>query len=104
MSTSPAQGWARSGPGNPCPICGRDDRDGDCRFNSDRIRLICHYGQSLGPPEGMKPGDALDGKDGQRWAFTGATKDGVRRQRKLVRRRHENWSTPWSTTPSVRRQ
>ncbi|MBM5809406.1 MAG: hypothetical protein FJ051_06260, partial [Cyanobacteria bacterium M_surface_9_m1_291] len=21
----------------------------------------------------------------------------VRRQRKLVRRRHENWSTPWST-------
>jgi hypothetical protein len=23
----------------------------------------------------------------------------VRRQRKLVRRRHENWSTPWSTPP-----
>jgi hypothetical protein len=75
MSTSPAQGWARSSPGNPCPICGRDDRDGDCRIHSDSIRLICHYGQSLGPPGGMKPGDALDGKDGQRWAFTGRTTD-----------------------------
>lgn len=76
MSASSAQDWIRSSPGNPCPICGRDDRDGDCRLNSDEIRVICHYGKTFGPPQGLNPGDAHDGRDGQRWAFTGPTKDG----------------------------
>lgn len=75
MSASSAQDWIRSSPGNPCLICGRDDRDGDCRLNGDGIGVICHYGQTFGPPQGLKPGDVIE-RGGKRWAFTGATKDG----------------------------
>lgn len=76
MSASSGHDWIRSSPGNPCPICGRDDTGGDCRINSDGVRVICHYGQSFGPPQGLKPGDVHDYRDGQRWAFTGSTTDG----------------------------
>jgi hypothetical protein len=76
MSTSHSQGWIRTSPSNPCLICGRDDRDGDCRTNADGIRVICHYGSTFAPPQDLRPGGVVPGKDGQQWAFTGATKDG----------------------------
>lgn len=76
MSASRINDWICSSPGSPCPICGRDDRGGDCRLNSDGNQLICHYGQTFCPPEGLKPGDVREGRDGQSWAFTGATTDG----------------------------
>jgi len=55
-----------------CPICGRT-KDGDCRIGTDLV--LCHYGSSHHPPEGLRPGDVIDGHDGQRWAFTSDTSD-----------------------------
>jgi hypothetical protein len=62
-----------SGRRNPCPICGRT-ADGDCRTGDGLA--ICHHGSSHHPPEGLRPGEVIDGRDGQRWAFTGETADG----------------------------
>lgn len=67
--------WNSSSRRHPCPICGRDS-DGDCRVTADGSRAICHYGSRFAPPAGLKPGDVIDGQDGQRWAFTGDTSDG----------------------------
>ncbi len=58
---------------NPCPICGRT-ADGDCRTAEGLA--ICHHGSKHHPPAGLRPGDVIDGHDGQRWAFTGETSDG----------------------------
>ena len=58
---------------NPCPICGRT-ADGDCRTGDGLA--ICHHGSTHHPPEGLRPGDVIEGRDGQRWAFTGETTDG----------------------------
>ena len=58
---------------NPCPICGRT-ADGDCRIGEGLA--VCHHGSSHQPPEGLRPGDVIEGCDGQRWAFTGETADG----------------------------
>lgn len=68
-------GWNSSSRRHPCPICGRD-RDGDCRLKADGSQALCHYGNSFTPPTGLKPGDVIDGQDGQRWAFTGDSADG----------------------------
>lgn len=62
-----------SGKGNQCPICGRD-KDGDCRIGAGIV--LCHHGNSHHPPEGLKPGDTINGNDGQQWAYTKETTDG----------------------------
>ena len=72
-SLEAARSLKPSGKGNPCPICGRT-KDGDCRTRDDLV--ICHRGSDHHPPEGLQPGDVIDGNDGQRWAFTGDTTDG----------------------------
>ena len=62
-----------SGKGNQCPICGRN-KDGDCRIGAGIV--LCHHGSSCHPPEGLKPGDTINGNDGQQWAYTKETTDG----------------------------
>jgi hypothetical protein len=66
-------GLKPSGKGNPCPICGRT-KDGDCRIGAELV--LCHYGSSHHPPEGLRPGDTHPGGDGQQWAYTKGTSDG----------------------------
>jgi hypothetical protein len=66
-------GFKPSGKGNPCPICGRT-KDGDCRIGAELV--LCHYGSSHHPPEGLRPGDTHPGGDGQQWAYTKDTSDG----------------------------
>lgn len=65
-----------SSPSNPCPICGRDDKSGDCRHSNDGPIWLCHHGSSFSPPQGLKEGETHLGKDFQLWAYTGKTKDG----------------------------
>jgi hypothetical protein len=38
--------------------------------------VLCHYGSSHHPPEGLRPGDTHTGGDGQQWAYTKDTSDG----------------------------
>jgi predicted P-loop ATPase len=66
-------GLKPSGKGNPCPICSRT-KDGDCRIGAELV--LCHYGSSHHPPEGLRPGDTHPGGDGQQWAYTKDTSDG----------------------------
>lgn len=73
-NSNPKYGVLRpSSRNNPCPSCGRT-KDGDCRISANSV--ICHRGQTHHPPEGLRRGDVIDGKDGQRWAYTGESKDG----------------------------
>lgn len=58
---------------NPCPICGRT-KDGDCRIADELV--CCHHGSSHSPPDGLKKGQTVTGKDGRTWAYTGETQDG----------------------------
>ncbi len=58
-----------SGKNNPCPICGRE-KDGDCRTSGDGLEVICHH------PKDHRPGDRIQGADGQTWGFTRNTSDG----------------------------
>lgn len=67
--------WIASSRRNPCPICGRSS-DGDCRISGDGDAALCHYGDTFAPPAGLKPGEVVTGKDGNRWAYTGDGKDG----------------------------
>jgi len=60
-----------SGKGNPCPICGRV-KDGSCSISDELV--LCHHGSSHHPPEGLKPGDTINGNDGQQWAYCGESK------------------------------
>ena len=53
-----------SSPARPCPCCGRT-RDSDCRWNDTTI--LCHQGQSHGPPSHLKRGDTID-IGGKQWA------------------------------------
>jgi hypothetical protein len=69
MTASSRQRWLPSSNRNPCPICGRD-KDGDCRTSGDGLEVICHH------PKDHRPGDPIQGVDGQAWGFTGNTKDG----------------------------
>jgi len=70
---APSAGLLASGRKNPCPVCGRT-KDGDCRIGPALV--LCHYGITHHPGEGLRPGKVLEGRDGQRWAFTGDTADG----------------------------
>jgi hypothetical protein len=63
----------QSGPGQPCPICGRNT-SGACTLytDSDRRRINCFEGQSFQPPADLTPGkDILHGRDNTLYAFTG---------------------------------
>jgi len=73
MTAAPHVEWRPSSRSNPCPICGRE-KDGDCRIGPEQV--LCHYGSSHHPPEGLKPGDVIE-RGGQRWAFTGDTANGL---------------------------
>ena len=53
-----------SSPARPCPCCGRT-RDSDCRWNDNTI--LCHQGQSQGPPSHLKRGDTIN-IGGKQWA------------------------------------
>ena len=53
-----------SSPARPCPCCGRT-RDSDCRWNDTTI--LCHQGQSHGPPSHLKRGDTIN-IGGKQWA------------------------------------
>jgi hypothetical protein len=75
MTASLQNKWLASSQRNPCPICGRT-KDGDCRTSPDGLGVLCHYGQSHSPPDGLKPGDVITRKDSQSWAFTGNATDG----------------------------
>lgn len=62
-----------SSPSLPCPICGRNDKGGDCRISDDLV--LCHHGSTFSPPA-LKSGQTTIGGDGQKWAYTGETSDG----------------------------
>ena len=88
MSARPSVKFIASSCANPCVVCGRT-KDGDCRISSDGLQLICHYGTSHHPPEKLKPGQVIDGRDGKRWAFTGDTADGRAAVFTLDKQRHQ---------------
>lgn len=72
MTAGPSSPFLPSSKRNPCPICGRS-KDGDCRTSDDLV--FCHRGHTHHPPEGLEPGDVIDGYDGQRWAYTRESHD-----------------------------
>ena len=61
-----------SSPTLPCPICGRNDKGGDCRISDDLV--LCHNGSTFSPPA-LKSGQTTIGGDGQKWAYTGEADD-----------------------------
>ena len=68
MATSLSDRSTRSGPRNPCPICGRV-KDSSCEIKPDLV--FCHRGQTNKPPADLKPGDVLNG-----WAYVGESEMG----------------------------
>lgn len=70
---APVSEWLPSGRSNPCPVCGRT-KSGDCRTSPELV--LCHYGTTHHPPVGIRVKDVIPGHDGQRWAYTGDSKDG----------------------------
>lgn len=86
MTAAPCSALEPSSKRNPCPICGRT-ADGDCR-TMDGL-AICHHGTTHHPPEGLRRGDVIDGRDGQRWAFTSDTADGRAAVFTLDKPRHQ---------------
>ena len=62
-----------SSPTLPCPICGRNDKGGDCRISEALV--LCHHGSTFSPPA-LKSGQTTIGGDGQKWAYTEETNDG----------------------------
>lgn len=79
----------------PCPICGRS-KDGDCRISPEQV--LCHHGSSHHPPEGLKPGEVITGRDGQQWAYCKDSADGLWATFVLDRPRSE--SAPTSEPPT----
>ena len=62
-----------SSPTLPCPICGRNDKGGDCRISEALV--LCHRGTTFSPPA-LAIGATTSDSDGQKWAYTGETSDG----------------------------
>lgn len=62
-----------SSPALPCPICGRNDKGGDCRISEALV--LCHHGSTFSPPA-LKPSQTTIGGDGQKWAYTKEADDG----------------------------
>lgn len=75
MTAAPSSRLLPSSPSNPCPICGRDDRKGSCRYSDDGPKWLCHHGSTFSPPPGLKIGDVHLGLDFQNWAYCGETND-----------------------------
>lgn len=76
MTAAPSSRLLPSSPSNPCPICGRDDTKGSCRFSDDGPKWLCHKGSTFHPPIGLKKGDLHLGKDFQNWAYCRDARDG----------------------------
>jgi hypothetical protein len=62
-----------SSPALPCPVCGRNDKGGDCRISEALV--LCHHGSTFSPPA-LAIGATTPDSDGQEWAYTGETSDG----------------------------
>jgi CRISPR-associated protein Cmr3 len=86
MTAAPCSALEPSSKRNPCPICSRT-KDGDCRTGDGLA--ICHHGSTHHPPEGLRPGDVIEGRDGQWWAFTSETTDGRGSTFTLDKPRHQ---------------
>jgi hypothetical protein len=75
MTASLTQRLFNSGKNRPCPVC-RREKNGSCRICSDGQLVLCHYGATHRPPDGLTAGAVIAGADGQRWAYTGDSSDG----------------------------
>jgi hypothetical protein len=75
VTASPSSRLLPSSPSSPCPVCGRDDKGGDCRLSDDGALVLCHHGSSFKPPSGLSIGEVVLGQDFQNWAYTGETDD-----------------------------
>ena len=75
MTAAPSSRLLPSSPSSPCPVCGRDDKGGDCRLSDDGALVLCHHGSSFKPPSGLSIGEVVLGQDFQNWAYTGETDD-----------------------------
>ena len=73
VTASSKSKFLASSPALPCPICGRNDKGGDCRISDDLV--LCHNGTTFSPPA-LKSGQTTIGGDGQKWAYTKETGDG----------------------------
>jgi hypothetical protein len=76
VTAAPSSRLLPSSPSNPCPICGRDDKGGDCRLSEDGALVLCHHGSSLSPPSGLSKGEVVLGRDFQNWAYVRESDDG----------------------------
>jgi TusA-related sulfurtransferase len=70
MTAAPTSKLVSSSPSNPCPICGRADKSGKCRYSDDGPKWLCHKGTTHHPPIGLKIGELHLGQDFQNWAYT----------------------------------
>ena len=70
MTAAPTSNLVSSSPSNPCPICGRADKSGKCRYSDDGPKWLCHKGTTFHPPIGLKRGELHLGQDFQNWAYT----------------------------------
>lgn len=63
--------WQGSSQQHPCPVCGRNHSAACTRTTSaDGRQLVsCFNGGTFFPPQGLKPGEVVPGRDGGRWAF-----------------------------------
>ena len=71
----------QSGPGSPCPICGRDTSSACTQYtDGDRRRCNCYQGGSFSPPTHkellgnkipLQSGDQIEGADGRLYGFVG---------------------------------
>jgi hypothetical protein len=75
VTAAPSSRLLPSSPSSPCPVCGRDDKGGDCRLSDDGALVLCHHGSSFKPPSGLSIGEVVLGQDFQNWAYTGETDD-----------------------------
>ena len=71
--TTTSRKFQTSSPALPCPICGRDDKGGDCRISADLV--LCHHGSTFSPPALAVGATTID-SDGREWAYAGETDDG----------------------------
>ena len=76
MTAAPSSRLLPSSPSSPCPVCGRDDKGGDCRLSDDGTFVLCHHGSTFSPPSGLRVGDVHLGQDFQSWAYCGESADG----------------------------
>jgi hypothetical protein len=76
VTAAPSSRLLPSSPSSPCPVCGRDDKGGDCRLSDDGALVLCHHGSSFSPPSGLSKGEVVLGRDFQNWAYVREADDG----------------------------